>query len=122
MKKKGGYYDVALVEFLLEVVDDVGARGHVWRDEDVAPIIGPSGIAVVVVRQRCFFLRPLRFFPHSDSTTTAATAISRRRRRIYLVVSFGELCVKLSSVVYFSGDFGSVDSCFVNRDKNMEME
>ena len=42
-------YDIVVVEFLLKVVDDVKARGHVWRDEDVGPIIGPQRIAVVVV-------------------------------------------------------------------------
>ena len=42
-------YDIVVVEFLLEVVDDVKARGHDWRDKDFGPIISPPRIAVRVM-------------------------------------------------------------------------
>lgn len=44
-RRKSGYErtdDEALVELALEMVDDVAARGHVRRDEDVGPVVGPS--------------------------------------------------------------------------------
>lgn len=44
-RRKRGYEstdDIALVELALEMVDDVAARGHVRRDEDVGPVFGPS--------------------------------------------------------------------------------
>jgi len=42
-------HDVALVELALEVVEDVGARSHVRRDEDVGPVICPSRVVLVVI-------------------------------------------------------------------------
>jgi hypothetical protein len=67
--------DVALVELVLEVGDDVGARGHVGRDEDVRPVVGPSGVVLVVVGRRRNSLHPLRIllslFPHCSSSAFA---------------------------------------------------
>lgn len=53
-------YDVALVELALEVVDDIGAGGHVGRYEDVGPVVSPSGIVLIVVGRRRYSLHPLR--------------------------------------------------------------
>lgn len=67
--------DVTLVELALEVDDDVGARGHVGRDEDVRPVVGPSGVVLVVVGRRRNSLHPLRIlrslFPHFSSSSFA---------------------------------------------------
>lgn len=67
--------DVALVELALEVDDDVRARGHVGRDEDVRPVVGPSGVVLIVVGRRrnsLHFLRIfLSLFPHSSSSSFA---------------------------------------------------
>lgn len=52
-------YDVALIELALEVVDDIGVGGHVGRYEDVGPVVGPSGIALIVVGRRRYSLQPL---------------------------------------------------------------
>lgn len=64
-------YDEALVELALVVVDDVGAGGHVRGDEDVAPVLPPPRIALVLVRRRRYLLYPLRILSH----------LRRRRRR-----------------------------------------
>jgi len=48
-RKKEKTHNVALVELALEVGNDVVARGHVGRDENVAPVIRPSRVVVVVV-------------------------------------------------------------------------
>ena len=68
--------DVTLVELALEVDDDVGARGHVGRDEDVRPVVGPSGVVLVVVSRRRNSLHPLRIlrslFPHFSSSNSFA--------------------------------------------------
>ena len=40
---------VALVELALVMRNDVVSRGHVRRDEDIGPVILPSGVVVVVV-------------------------------------------------------------------------
>lgn len=48
-KEKKETHNVALVELALEVGNDVVTRGHVGRDENVVPVIGPSRVVVVVV-------------------------------------------------------------------------
>ena len=48
-----------MVEFALVVLDDLGARSHVRRDQDVGPVISPSSVVIVVVRCRRNLLQSL---------------------------------------------------------------
>ena len=56
-------YDVALIEFALELVLDIGARCHARRNEDVGPVIYPSWVVVVFIGSRRYSLQFLRIFP-----------------------------------------------------------
>jgi hypothetical protein len=44
------------------MVDDLGTRSHVRRDEDIGPVIGPSSVVFVVEGSRRNFLQPLGIF------------------------------------------------------------
>jgi hypothetical protein len=45
-------YDVSLVELALDVLDDLGTGGHVWRQENIVPVLWPAWVPLVVVRRR----------------------------------------------------------------------
>lgn len=67
--------------------DDVRAGGHVRRDEDVGPVVGPSGVVLVVVGRRRYLLQPLRVFsllPHCFRDRDA----SKLQQRLYFSVLF----------------------------------
>jgi len=52
-----------LVEFALEVIDDIRARSQVRRDEDVGPEISPSRVVLVIKSSRCYPLKLLWILP-----------------------------------------------------------
>lgn len=41
-----------MIEFAFEVIDDVGTRNQVGRNENAGPVVVPSGVIVVVVCSR----------------------------------------------------------------------
>ena len=61
MFKEGGDSTdhVELVEFALVVLDDLGGRSHVRRDQDIGPVILPLSVVIVVIGCRRNLLQSL---------------------------------------------------------------
>lgn len=70
--KRERTHDVSLVKLALVMINNIRARRHVWRNQNVRPIISPSGIVLVVVWCCRCPLKPLGiilFFPHFWSSS-----------------------------------------------------
>lgn len=65
-----GTDNVTLIEFAFVVGDNIGARSHMRRDENIRPIIGPFRVVFVVIGRRRYLLHLLwiLFFPHYTYT------------------------------------------------------
>lgn len=64
---RGNTDNETMVELALEMVDNVGAGGHVGRNENVGPVICPSWIILIVICRRRYLLQLLwilSFFSH----------------------------------------------------------